>query len=176
MLNRANRVDLGRERIVVPHNETHDPTGPVDDVHRRSRSLVYHPSAAEVERWRYKVLAYAHEVYRRCRRGELSYARKMLLGLAGYAMAGWHMEAGPVGGLGESGRAAISLGLLATRLAPGVASAVERAGHVGSDGHDGTGTGPPERSTQRVDWMRSGPPGVAASVGHGDVMDRESPC
>lgn len=63
----------------------HDPTGLVDDVHRRSQSLVYHPSAAEVERWRYKVLAYAHEVYRRCRRGELSYARKMLLGLAGYA-------------------------------------------------------------------------------------------
>ncbi len=72
----------------------HDPAGLMGDVLRRSQSLVYHPSAAEVERWRYKVLAYAHEVYRRCRRGELSYARKMLIGLAGYAMAGWHMEAG----------------------------------------------------------------------------------
>lgn len=72
----------------------HDPAGLMGDVLRRSQSLVYHPSAAEVERWRYKVLAYAHEVYRGCRRGELSYARKMLIGLAGYAMAGWHMEAG----------------------------------------------------------------------------------
>ncbi len=72
----------------------HDPEGLGDDVHRRSQALVYHPSAEEVERWRYKVLAYAHEVYRRCRRGELSYARQMLIGLAGYAMAGWHMEAG----------------------------------------------------------------------------------
>ncbi|NMP24803.1 aminoglycoside 6-adenylyltransferase [Sulfobacillus harzensis] len=71
----------------------HDPGGLVGDVHRRSQSLVYRPSTAEVERWRYKVLAYAHEVYRGCRRGELSYARKMLIGLAGYAMAGWHMEA-----------------------------------------------------------------------------------
>jgi len=72
----------------------HDPAGLMGDVLCRSQSLVYHPSAAEVERWCYKVLAYAHEVYRRCRRGELSYARKMLIGLAGYAMAGWHMEAG----------------------------------------------------------------------------------
>ncbi len=72
----------------------HDPVGLVDDVHRRSQALSYYPLAAEVERWRYKVLAYAHEVYRGCRRGELSYARQMIIGLAGYAMAGWHMEAG----------------------------------------------------------------------------------
>lgn len=72
----------------------HDPDGLVDAVHRRSQSLAYALSVADVERWRYKVLASAHEVYRRCRRGELSYARKMLIGLAGYAMAGWHMEAG----------------------------------------------------------------------------------
>ncbi len=72
----------------------HDPDGLVRDVTRRSQSFTYYPSAAEVARWRYKVLAYAHEVYRGCRRDELSYAREMLIGLAGYAMAGWHMEAG----------------------------------------------------------------------------------
>jgi hypothetical protein len=72
----------------------HDPLGIVGCVHRRSQSLVYQTSADEVERWRYKVLAYAHEVYRRCKRGELSYARKMVIGLTGCVMAGWHMEAG----------------------------------------------------------------------------------
>lgn len=72
----------------------HDPEGVIGDVLRRPQSLVYYPAAAEVERWRYKVLAYAHEVYRRCRRSELSYARQMIIGLAGYAMVGWHMEAG----------------------------------------------------------------------------------
>ncbi len=54
----------------------HDPAGLMGDVLRRCQSLAYAPSVAEVERWRYKVLAYGHEVDRRCRRGELSSARQ----------------------------------------------------------------------------------------------------
>lgn len=72
----------------------HDPTNFMDEVRRRSQVLTYHPTGDEVERWRYKVLSYAHEVYRRCMRGKLSYARNMIVGLAGFAMTGWHMEAG----------------------------------------------------------------------------------
>ncbi len=84
----------------------HDPAGFMENLHCRSMSLVYRPSPPEVEFWRYKILAYAHEVYRRCMRGELSYARKMIIGLAEYAVEGWHMEAGrlPEGSKAEGGR------------------------------------------------------------------------
>lgn len=72
----------------------------------------------------------------------------------------------PMGGLGESGRAASGPGELATGSAKVVASAMERVGHVGSAGHNGTGTVPSKRSPQRVNRVLSGSLGVATSVGN----------
>lgn len=87
-------TDLTASHFLKKIRIVHDPLGLVEEAQRKSQSLMYRPSATDVDQWRYKILAYAHEVYRGCMRGELSYARKMLIGIAGYAMAGWHMEEG----------------------------------------------------------------------------------
>lgn len=78
------------QQIRIPH----DPTGLMHCMQQQSRRLRYQLTSEEVERWRYKGLAVAHEIYRGCLRGDFSYARTMLMGLAGYAVVGWHMEAG----------------------------------------------------------------------------------
>jgi len=72
----------------------HDPLGIVKQVYEDSLSLSYKPTHDEFERWRGKVFAYLHEVYRRVMRQELYYALKMINGLAGFILQGWHMESG----------------------------------------------------------------------------------
>lgn len=72
----------------------YDPHGIVRTVYEDSLKLTYTLSIEEFERWRGKVFANMHEVYRRVMRGEMSYALKMLNGLAGFVVQGWHMEAG----------------------------------------------------------------------------------
>ncbi|MHB1684632.1 MAG: aminoglycoside 6-adenylyltransferase [Bacilli bacterium] len=77
----------------------HDPLGLVEQVYEDSLSLSYRPTHDEFERWRGKVFAYLHEVYRRVMRQEMYYALKMITGLAGFILQGWHMEAGRFPGL-----------------------------------------------------------------------------
>lgn len=72
----------------------HDPYGVVGRVWEESRRLTYRPSAPDVERWRGKLFAYMHEVYRRTMRGEQSYALRMLDMVRWSIAAGWAMEAG----------------------------------------------------------------------------------
>ena len=77
----------------------HDPLGLVEQVYEDSLALSYKPTNDEFARWRGKVFAYLHEIYRGVMRREMYYAMKMVNGLAGFILQGWHMESGRFPGL-----------------------------------------------------------------------------
>lgn len=72
----------------------YDPHGIVRKIYEDSLRITYSPSIEEFERWRGKVFAYMHEMYRRVMREEISYALKTLSGLSWFIVQGWNMDAG----------------------------------------------------------------------------------
>ena len=72
----------------------HDTNDFLNNVLEKSATLSYSPSVQEVEIWRTKFLANAHEIYRRVMRKELYYALHCLDHLRLSMVAGWYMEAG----------------------------------------------------------------------------------
>src|SRR5690606_35671372 len=72
----------------------HDTTGVVNDVLEKSMKLMYKPTIEEVEIWRTKFFAYAHEVYRRVMRNELYYALHCLDNMRLSMVTAWYMDAG----------------------------------------------------------------------------------
>lgn len=60
----------------------------------QSTHITYSPTQDEVEYWRSKFFAHAHELYRRVQRSELYYALNCLDHLRFLIVSGWHMTAG----------------------------------------------------------------------------------
>ncbi|MFC5464148.1 aminoglycoside 6-adenylyltransferase [Lederbergia graminis] len=75
-------------------NIVHDSTGLVNDALEKSMKLMYKPTMEEVEIWRTKFFAYAHEVYRRVMRNELYYALHCLDNMRLSMVTAWYMDAG----------------------------------------------------------------------------------
>lgn len=72
----------------------YDPSGKLEGILRCSDELTYYVIRDEFEKWRGKVFAYIHEVYRRAMREEYYYALTMIDHLRLFIVAGWNMEAG----------------------------------------------------------------------------------
>lgn len=70
----------------------YDPTGKLKEIAEQSNQLTYEVTREEVEKWRGKVFAYIHEVYRRALREEYFYALTMINNLRSFAVMGWNME------------------------------------------------------------------------------------
>ncbi len=70
----------------------YDPTGILKPVLAASANKVYKVSVEEVELWKGKVLAFAHETYRAAMRDEPYYAAANLDRLLRYIVSGWFME------------------------------------------------------------------------------------
>jgi hypothetical protein len=74
----------------------YDQTEIISEIKTKSQLLTYKPSVSEVEKWRNKIFAYAHEIYRRTKRGELYYALHCLDMIRWSVAAGWLMDKGIV--------------------------------------------------------------------------------
>lgn len=70
----------------------YDPAGILKPVLAASANKVYKVSVEEVELWKGKVLAFAHETYRAAMRDEPYYAAANLDRLLRYIVSGWFME------------------------------------------------------------------------------------
>jgi predicted nucleotidyltransferase len=71
-----------------------DPTGKLQEIRDASNAMAYRVTKEEVEKWRGKLFAYVHEVYRRVMREEYYYALTMINNLRLFIVHGWNMEAG----------------------------------------------------------------------------------
>ncbi|MCJ8009181.1 aminoglycoside 6-adenylyltransferase [Lederbergia wuyishanensis] len=72
----------------------HDSDNLMKDILEESMKLSYKPNVQEVEIWRNKFFAYAHEAYRRVMRKEIYYALYCLDSLRLSIVAAWYMDAG----------------------------------------------------------------------------------
>ncbi|QKS70322.1 hypothetical protein FLK61_26565 [Paenalkalicoccus suaedae] len=72
----------------------HDPHDFLQKLQKRSQAITYEPSKVDVEIWRTKFVSYAHELYRRVRRGEFYYALQIIDSMRYSVVLGWLMEAG----------------------------------------------------------------------------------
>lgn len=70
----------------------YDPSGSLEEVLQKSSNLSYKLEAAEVELWKAKVLAFAHEIYRAVMREEMLYAEYNLDRLRWLVVSGWFKE------------------------------------------------------------------------------------
>lgn len=70
----------------------YDPHTILQTVIMSSSMLSYKVEAAEVERWKAKVLAFAHETYRAVRRDEMLHAESHLDRIRWFVVSGWYME------------------------------------------------------------------------------------
>jgi predicted nucleotidyltransferase len=70
----------------------YDPKCMLEEVFEMSSSLVYKPTADEVEMWRGKIFAYIHETYRSVMRNETYYALSQLNSFRWMMAYGWYME------------------------------------------------------------------------------------
>ncbi len=70
----------------------YDPEGIMKPVLAASANKIYKVSVEEVELWKGKVLAFAHETYRAAMRNEPYYAAANLDRLLRYIVSGWFME------------------------------------------------------------------------------------
>ncbi|WP_343033584.1 aminoglycoside 6-adenylyltransferase [Virgibacillus ihumii] len=68
--------------------------GFMENVSKKSMKLSYVPTLQEVENWRNKFFAYAHETYRRAMRSEFYYALRCLDNLRFCVVTAWYMENG----------------------------------------------------------------------------------
>ncbi len=71
-----------------------DKTGLLEGIVEKSMKLFYQPTVQEVELWRTKFFAYAHEIYRRVNRKELYYALHCLDNVRMSMAIAWYMEKG----------------------------------------------------------------------------------
>lgn len=72
----------------------HDTTGIMQGVLDKSMNLFYQPTVEEIEIWRTKFFAYAHEMYRRAMRKEIYYALHCLDNLRLSMITAWYMDKG----------------------------------------------------------------------------------
>lgn len=72
----------------------HDTTGIMQDILDKSMNLFYQPTVEEIEIWRTKFFAYAHEAYRRAMRKEIYYALHCLDNLRLSMITAWYMDEG----------------------------------------------------------------------------------
>lgn len=66
----------------------------LEDIVKKSRTLIFKPSIEDVELWRTKFFAHLHEAYRRVMRNEIYYALHCLDNLRFLMATAWYMEAG----------------------------------------------------------------------------------
>ena len=72
----------------------YDSSEMLEDIVKKSRTLIFNPSSEDVELWRTKFFANLHETYRRVIRGEIYYALNCLDNLRFLMATAWYMEAG----------------------------------------------------------------------------------
>ena len=72
----------------------YDSSEMLEDIVKKSRTLIFVPSSEDVELWRTKFFAHLHETYRRVMRGEVYYALDCLDNLRFLMATAWYMEAG----------------------------------------------------------------------------------
>lgn len=70
----------------------HDPTGIISSAINESADIEYQLSTFEVEFWREKILAFAHETYRAIMRNEPSHANFNVDRVRWLVVSGWYME------------------------------------------------------------------------------------
>lgn len=66
----------------------------LEDIVKKSRTLIFEPSSEDVELWRTTFFAHLHETYRRVMRGEIYYGLDCLDNLRFSMATAWYMDAG----------------------------------------------------------------------------------